>query len=166
MVSRGYQPPLFDFQEDEVTVPSVCCCRTAMRQVRAALMCSSLQSQRQANCQSSSSFILCRPENLVILERSPAPDRGKEAGTLVCGSLGGGEVCLRLPAPLKVHAMFNICRVKPVLASKLAPQWSSLVIPAHSGSLFTRLRVPVPHRLVTVSRRGHGYPVASSWTTI
>lgn len=41
MASLGYQPPLFEVQEDKVGVPSVeanmCCCRRVWRQVRAAL---------------------------------------------------------------------------------------------------------------------------------
>lgn len=51
--SLGYQPPLFNFQEDEVAVPSV---RRSLRpswrvwvQVHSTLTRSSLQSQKQAN---------------------------------------------------------------------------------------------------------------------
>lgn len=41
-VSQGYQPPLFNFEEDKVAVPSVRAnlrhCRSVWRQVRAALI--------------------------------------------------------------------------------------------------------------------------------
>lgn len=50
MASLGYQPPLFEYQEEEVAVLSVVpCCRRFWRQIRSALLRSSLQVQRQAN---------------------------------------------------------------------------------------------------------------------
>lgn len=53
MPSLGYQPPLFDFQEDEVVVPSVQVnlhhCRIVCRQICSAFLHSAQQTQRQAN---------------------------------------------------------------------------------------------------------------------
>lgn len=53
MASLGYQPPLFECQEEEVVLPSFRAnlrhCRNIWWQVSVALLCFSLQAQRQAN---------------------------------------------------------------------------------------------------------------------
>lgn len=53
MASLGYQPPLFEHQEEEIAVPALWGnlrrCRNIWRQVLASLLCSSLQTQKQAN---------------------------------------------------------------------------------------------------------------------
>lgn len=53
MAALGYQPPLFDYQEKEATIPSVQAhlrwCQRVWRQVRESRLRSSLRSQLQAN---------------------------------------------------------------------------------------------------------------------
>lgn len=145
LVSLGYQPPFFDFYEDEVAVPSVRAnLRCSVEAGPLTLMCSSLQSQKQANHHRapapsyrgdqkvwlSSKDLPLHVEAKNLAPRIVGPFKVERMGNPVA-------VRLRLPASLKVDPNFYVSRVKPVLESELAPPSTPPPLPRIHGPTFT-----------------------------
>lgn len=82
----GYQPPLFEFQEDEVAVPAA-----LQEGVEADKRCPSALlatfTETGEPPQGASTILQRGAEGLAVHEGSATPGRGEEAGAAICGSL-------------------------------------------------------------------------------
>ncbi|XP_029691849.1 uncharacterized protein [Takifugu rubripes] len=165
IISLGYQPPLFEVQEDEV--PSVQAniqwCRRVCRQVRAALLWASRHSQRQANRRQTPAPSY-QPGQKVWLSTKDLPLQ-VESQKLAPHFVGPckveqvvnlAAVRLKLPPAFKDTPTFLVSKVKPVAELDLVlpskPPPPPCMVDAggrlHSpGRPPTRTRVSVPGRL-------------------
>lgn len=139
-------PTLLVHQEGESAVPSVQvnlhCCRRVWRQVRATLMRSSLQSQKQANLHRVPGQLYRAGQKLWLFP-SRLNQGSWHPGLWARSRWIGWSMPPQLPALLKIHPTSHVSWVKPVRVSEL-------VVP-HDGR-------------GTVRRRGLGCPGASSLT--
>lgn len=133
--SLGYQPPLFDHQGEEVIVLSVqvnlCRCKRVWRHLRAALLRSSSQVQRQANRRRAPAPAY-QPGQRVWLYSKDLPlqtESQKLASHFfmfeVDRMINMAAICQKLPASLNIHSTLHISRVKPVRESEL--KWLSCI---------------------------------------
>uniref|UniRef100_A0A674NH19 Chromo domain-containing protein n=1 Tax=Takifugu rubripes TaxID=31033 RepID=A0A674NH19_TAKRU len=152
MASLGYQPPLFEGQEEEVAVPSVQAnirrCRRVWRQVRSTLLRTSRRSQLQANRHRTPApsyqpgqkvWLSTKDLPLQVESRKLAP---RFVGPFeVDRMVNPAAVRLKLPPALRIHPTFHVSKVKPV----------------GSGPAYT------VRSILDVRRRGRGFQFLVDW---
>lgn len=145
MAPLGYQPPLFEFQEDEVAVPTVqanlCRCRSVCKQVRSALLHSTQQSQRQANRHHIPAPAYKPGQRVGLSTRDLPLQVGSQKLTHrfigpfeIDHIINPSTVHLKLLPLIRVHSTFHFSRVKPVSVSGLVPPSSPHLPPVSSIS--------------------------------
>lgn len=131
MAAQGYQPPLFDYQEEEVAIPSVqanfCRCKSIWWQVNASLLHSSLQSHQWANCcrVTALCYRLGQKVRLASRDLLLQVDLRKMAPQFVWPfevewMINPAAIRLKLSASVRVHLTFHVSRVQPVTESDLS----------------------------------------------
>uniref|UniRef100_A0A674P365 Gypsy retrotransposon integrase-like protein 1 n=1 Tax=Takifugu rubripes TaxID=31033 RepID=A0A674P365_TAKRU len=170
MASLGYQPPLFEGQEEEVAVPSVQAnirrCRRVWRQVRSTLLRTSRRSQLQANRHRTPApsyqpgqkvWLSTKDLPLQVESRKLAP---RFVGPFeVDRMVNPAAVRLKLPAALRIHPTFHVSKVKPVAESDLVPPSDPPPPPriVDGGPAYTA------QRILDVRRRGRGFQFLVDW---
>ena len=169
--SLGYQPPLFPSQETEVEVPSVRAqlrwCRRVWRLARNAMVSNSDRVQHAANQRRTPApgyrpgqkvWLLARDLCLPTFSRKLAP---RFVGPYVIEKvINPSALRLLLPPSLKVHPVFHVSQVKPVVTSALSPP-APTPPPPHvleGGDLVWEVS-----RILAVRRRGWGFQYLVNW---
>uniref|UniRef100_A0A3P8NIY2 Gypsy retrotransposon integrase-like protein 1 n=2 Tax=Astatotilapia calliptera TaxID=8154 RepID=A0A3P8NIY2_ASTCA len=168
--SLGYQPPLFPEQEAELAVPSVQHhlqhCRRAWTRTREALLRALSRQCHYAN-QRRTAAPTYSPGQKVWLAAKDIPLQGtsrklspRYIGPFVIDKLiGPAAVRLTLPASLRIHPVFHVSQVKPVLSSPLCPP-SDPPPPARLVDGHPAFSV---RRILDVRRWGRGRQFLEDW---
>ncbi|KAL4007301.1 hypothetical protein ACER0C_001153 [Sarotherodon galilaeus] len=163
--SLGYQPPLFPAVEGEHTVPSVQHhfrrCRRAWRSTQAALLRTAERNKALTDCRRipvgqkvwlSSRFVPIRAESKKL---SPVFIGPFEIEALV----NPVSVRLKLPRNMRIHNVFHVSQVKPVLSSPLCPPSG----PPPPARLVDGQEVFNITRIMDSRRRGRGVQYLVDW---
>ena len=140
----GYQPPLLPSQETEVAVPSVRAqlrrCRRVWKIARNAMVSYADRAQRAANRRrvpaptyrpGQKVWLLARDLPLPVFSRKPAP---RYVGLYVVEKIIDPSARrLLLPPSLKVHPVFHVSQVKPVVSSCPVPACPCSAAPPESS---------------------------------
>ena len=151
----GYQPPLFPSQETEVAVPSVRAqlrrCRRVWKIAWNAMVSYADPAQRAANRRrvpaptygpGQKVWLIARDLPLPIFSRKLAP---RYMGPYVVEKIiNPSALRLLLPPSLKVHPVFHVSQVKPVVSSAMSPPAPAPPSPPPAVSLKRLRAVLVP----------------------
>ena len=167
----GYHPPLFPSQETEVPVPSARAqlrrCRRVWKIARNAMVSYADRAQRAANRwrvpaptyrPGQKVWLLARDLPLPVFSRKLAP---RYVGPYVVGKIiNPSALRLLLPPSLKVHPVFHVSQVKPVVSSALSPPVPAPPPPRvlEGGDLVWEVS-----RILAVRRRGRGFQYLVDW---
>ncbi|RXN12118.1 Pol poly [Labeo rohita] len=171
--SIGYQPPLFASQEPDAAVPSaqafVQRCRRTWERARKAL----IQAGRRAKVapdrrRTPAPKYICGQRVWLSSKDLPLKVPARKLAPRFLGPyritkvLSPAAVRLRLPSVFaRVHPVFQVSRVKPVISSPLNPGVSAPSPPSppsYDGSPVFSVR-----RLLDARRRGRGYQYLVDW---
>lgn len=168
--SLGYQPPLFPSEETDVGVASVRHhirrCRRTWENVVQALNRASARSRRWADRRrvpapqyhpGQKVWLSTRDIRLKASSRKLAP---RFIGPFEVQSvLGPTSVRLRLPDSLKVHPVFHVSLLKPVVSSPLCPPSDPppppIIVDGHPAYLVDKI--------LAIRRRGRGFQYLVGW---
>ena len=140
--SLGYQPPLFPSQESEVAVPSVRAllrrCRHVWKAVRHTMLNNRDRFQRAANRRRRPAPTYLLGQKVWLLVRDlPLPTLSRKLAPRYVGPyiiervVNRSALRLQLPSSLKVHPVFHVSQVKPVVVSVLSPPAQTLPPPSY-----------------------------------
>ena len=170
-VSLGYQPPLFPNQEEEIAVPTVRAhirrCRRIWRSARAALKKATERSERSANRRRTPAPSYRPGQMVYLLSRGlPLPHTSRKLAPRYVGPyrvesvVNPVAVRLALPSSLRVHPVFHVSLLKPVVSSRLSPP---APLPPPPRLLDDGDQVWDVERLLAVRRRGRGFQYLVDW---
>lgn len=169
--SLGYQPPMFPQQEAEAAVPTTRAhlrrCRRIWSAARAALLQTTERMRSSANRRripapryrpGQQVWLRAKDLPLQVPSRKLAP---RYVGPYPVEALvGNAAVRLTLPASLKIHPVFHVSQVKPVLSSPLSPPTPA---PPPPTVLDNGDPVWTVRKLLGVRRRGRGFQYLVDW---
>ena len=169
--SLGYQPPLFPDQEAEIAVPTVRAhirrCRRLWKSARIALKRTTERAERGANRRRTPAPTYQPGQMVYLLSRDlPLPHTSRKLAPRYVGPyrvesvVNPAAVRLALPPSLKVHPVFHVSLLKPVVTSSLAPP---APLPPPPRVLDDGDLVWEVERLLAVRRRGRGFQYLVDW---
>lgn len=168
--SLGYQPPLFPEEEADLAVPSVQHhlqrCRRVWARTREALLRAVARQRCYANRRRSPAPTYS-PGQKVWLAAKDVPLRtsSRKLSLRYIGPYSVDRVIsptavkLRLPPALRIHPVFHVSQVKPVLSSHLCP----LPEPPPPARLIDGHPAFTVQRILDVRRRGRGQQFLVDW---
>uniref|UniRef100_A0A1A7Z8I5 Integrase catalytic domain-containing protein n=1 Tax=Nothobranchius furzeri TaxID=105023 RepID=A0A1A7Z8I5_NOTFU len=166
----GYQPPLFDHQVPEVEVPAaqtlVRRCRLAWIRARAAIPRANMEYSRQHRRRHRPGPVFRSGDQVWLSSanlRMPAGSRKltpRFLGPFPVLKVINPVTCrLRLPATLRIHPVFHVSQLKPVISSPLHPP--PVRVPPPRG--VEADRTYTVRRILDARRRGRGWQYLVDW---
>ncbi|KAF7213002.1 putative LOC107382430-like protein, partial [Nothobranchius furzeri] len=166
----GYQPPLFDHQVPEVEVPAaqtlVRRCRLAWIRARAAITRANTEYARQHRRRHRPGPVFRSGDQVWLSSanlRMPAGSRKltpRFLGPFPVLKVINPVTCrLRLPATLRIHPVFHVSQLKPVISSPLHPP--PVRVPPPRG--VEADRTYTVRRILDARRRGRGWQYLVDW---
>uniref|UniRef100_A0A8C6NS12 Gypsy retrotransposon integrase-like protein 1 n=1 Tax=Nothobranchius furzeri TaxID=105023 RepID=A0A8C6NS12_NOTFU len=166
----GYQPPLFDHQVPELEVAAahtlVRCCRLAWIRACAAITWNNTEYSRQHHRRHWPGPVIRSGDQVWLSSanlRMPAGSRKLDPRFLgpypVLRVINPVTYRLRLPAALRIHPVFHVSQLKPVVSSPLHPPLT-LVPPPHCVE---EDRVYTVRKILDAHHRGCGWQYLVDW---